>query len=76
MFYRLVYQGRTVNQGDQIKQSVALKKVDATLYAGVLYFCAPYEEGEYEVELYALDGDAHSIPDERQQNALFRVRVS
>lgn len=77
LFYRLVYQGRTVNQNDEIKQNMTLKKLDGKRYAGVLYFCAPYEEGDYDVELYALDGKEYRpIPDEREQNVLFRVRIS
>ena len=77
IFYRLLYQGRTVNQADEIKQNITLEKLDGNRYAGTLYFCAPYEDGDYDVELYKFDGEEYRpVLGERDENILFRVRIS
>jgi len=77
IFYRILYLGRLVNLGDEIKQTLTLKKNGHDEYAGSLYFGAPYEEGDYELDFYVLDANGYrSLLDENRNKVVLRIHVT
>ena len=76
VFYRILYRGKIVNLGDEIRQMLRLEKMDNHGYKGELYFVAPYEEGDYEVEFYVWDINRfRPLLDEGNNKAVLGIHV-
>ncbi|HWU36478.1 MAG TPA: hypothetical protein VN203_02460, partial [Candidatus Acidoferrum sp.] len=76
IFYQLLSRGNPVNLGDEIRQVLTLEKMDNHGYKGELYFVAPYEEGDYEVEFYVWDINRfRPLLDEGNNKAVLGIHV-
>ena len=76
IFSRILYRGKTVNLGDEIRQTLTLEETDNHGCKGALYFAAPYEEGEYDLEFYVWDTHGfRPLMDESNNKAVLGIRV-
>ena len=73
--YRVWFGDLVMNAGDEVRHVVKMERSRAGQWVGKLFFVAPYDAGEYAVELYAVDAAGRHVLRRPVGPARYRIEV-
>lgn len=74
--YRIFFGDLEMNAGDEVRHLVRMERIGAGNWAGKLFFVAPYDGGQYAVELYSVDAGGERVLRGRSEpRARYRIEV-
>jgi hypothetical protein len=75
--YRIRFKDLVMNPGDHVEHVMRMEHAGDGRWVGKMLFIAPYEAGEYQVEMYTLHGsERRPLRRATGQDAVYTIRVS
>lgn len=75
--YQIRFKDLVMNPGDQVEHVVRMEHSGGGRWVGKMLFIAPFEAGEYEVEIYALHGsERRPLRHATDKYAVYTIRVT